>query len=177
MTPKTATLDTSLFVNFYHIGQSRLFDRLEYSLLTTIHVILELQGFRTDEIRKSFSDQLGVRIFRMPLTLDDLVEMANVPFSKQCSDVELSCFVLAARMGASVLCDDTRAVRFARRYISFPEVVGTAEILIQAYLLNLVGDADLKDFSACLERHKFRLPFDLCYEAAGRRYLTKPSPE
>ena len=109
-------------------------------------------------------------IKHVPLSVDDLVEMAHVPESPRCSNAELSCFVMARRLGSVTLSDDQKAVKYIERYATIGVVRGTVDLLLEAYYANLVGDDDLRGFQKTLEDNRFCIPFDLCTEGAKRRY-------
>lgn len=99
--------------------------------------------------------------------------MSNVPQSKRASDAELSCFVVAKRIGGKVMTDDGRAIRYIQRYIQMPpgSVTQLVEVLIEAYLENHLGDHELKPIQKTLANNQFIIKMDLANEAAKRRWM------
>ncbi|MHB1682952.1 MAG: hypothetical protein ACYCYO_09055 [Bacilli bacterium] len=177
MLDKVAVIDTSTLINFKHIGRADIFDKLRYSLCTTIYVILELDSGKPETaaiLRRLESEK---RLSRVPLTIEDLVEMSLVPDSKRISDAELSCLVKAREIGCRVFCDDNKAIRFACRYISLPQVIGTVDILIEAYTQHVVSDGDLQEFQDKLAANKFVIAGNLAYKGAEKRAVSASNSE
>jgi len=173
---RVVTIDKCSILNFMHIKRFYLLKALGYYVVTTIHVQLEFENAK-QKYRDSFDYYNGLviseEISRYPLELDDLVEMSKVPQSKRASDAELSCFVVAKRIGCKVMTDDVKAVKYIQRYIQMPigSVTNLVEILIEAYLGNHLGDHDLKLIQKKLADHKFTITIDLANEAAKRRWM------
>lgn len=155
----TAVIDTCTLINFKNIGRADLFEYLQYYLITTIHVVIEIKKGREDTKRffKYLEDKSRIR--HVKLSIDDLVEMASVPkHKKKLSDAELSCFIKAKSIGCKTLTDDKRAVNYAKRYINLGEVFGVADIIKEAYLKDFIGDEDVINFTKILKDNKFALP-------------------
>jgi len=160
-----------------YINRFYLLKALRYSIITTIHVQLEFENSKQKypESFTYFNKLVGSKeISKFPLDIEDLVEMSNVPQSKRASDAELSCFVVAKRIGGKVLTDDNKAIKYIKRYIEMPQgsVTQLVEVLIEAYLENHLGDHELKSIQKTLSENKFVIPFDLSKEAARRRWMT-----
>jgi predicted nucleic acid-binding protein len=96
-------IDTCAIINFRCINRFNLLKLLRYSVITTVHVQLEFEQGHSDSL--SYYTKLinSGEIARFPLEIEDLVEMSNVPQSKRASDAELSCFVVARRIGGKVM--------------------------------------------------------------------------
>lgn len=159
-----------------HINRFHLLKALGYYAITTIYVQLEFENSRQKYPGSFiyFSDLVSSgEISKFPLELEDLVEMSNVPQSKRASDAELSCFVVAKRIGSKVMTDDDRAVKYIQRYITMPpgSVTQLVEILIEAYLENHLGDHELRAIQKTLTDHKFVIKIDLANESAKRRWM------
>ena len=170
------TIDKCSILNFMHINRFYLLKALRYSVITTIYVQLEFENSKQKypDSFTYFSNLVGSgEISRFPLELEDLVEMSNVPQSKRASDAELSCFVVAKRIGGKIMTDDGKAVKYIQRYIQMPSgnVTKLVEILIEAYLENHLGDHELRPIQKTLENHKFVINIDLANEAAKRRLM------
>lgn len=170
-----ATVDTSAIVNLLHSGKDYVLVLLNYHLLATQFVVLDIE--EAEASWRSFFQKLirdGV-LTLAPMTIDELIWMAQIPSSKRLSNAELSCFIKAKEWGCSVLCDDKKAVRCARRFMEMPTVINTYEIFISAYLADYLGDSDLQEIQATWARHRFILMFDLASEAARIKMLNRTS--
>ncbi len=172
------TIDKCSILNFMHIDRFYVLKALGYSVVTTIYVQLEFENSKQKypDSFTYFSNLVSSEeISRFPLELEDLVEMSNVPQSKRASDAELSCFVVAKRIGGKVLTDDGRAVKYIQQYIQMPlsSVTQLVEILIEAYLENHLGDHELRPIQKILAEHKFVIKIDLAHEAAKRRWMIR----
>jgi hypothetical protein len=158
-----------------YINRFDLLKSLGYSVITTVYVQLEFEQGHPNSLAY-YSDLVGSgEISRFPLEIEDLIEMSTVPQSKRASDAELSCFVVAKRIGGTTMTDDARAIKYIQRYIQMPagSVIQLAEILIKAYLENYLGDYELRSIQQKLKDNQFTIKIDLAYEAARRRWMTK----
>jgi len=159
-----------------HINRFYLLKTLDYSVITTIYIQLEFENSKQKypATFAYFSNLINSgEITRFRLELEDLVEMSNVPQSKRASDAELSCFVVAKRIGGQVLTDDGIAVKYIQRYIQMPpaSITRLVEILIEAYLANHLGDHELRLIQKTLAEYKFVIKIDLVNESAKRRWM------
>lgn len=173
---KIASIDTCTIINFYHIDRIWILDHLKYSLFTTIFVILEIRKFKEEQIRRYLERQLrDKRIMHIELDIEDLIEMASIPESKRVSNAELSCIIKAKRMNCMVITDDNKAVRYVKKFFDVGKVIGIRDILIEAYLFQIIDDNEIKLIQEILKKNRFNIKEDLCFEAARRRYLIKNS--
>lgn len=166
-------IDTCAIIHFMYINRFYLLKALGYSVITTIYVQLEFeQGHQTSFAY--YNRLLGnSEISQFSLEIEDLVEMSTVPESKRASDAELSCFVVAKRIGCKAMTDDERAIKYIQRYISMPNgsITRLAEVLLEAYLANHLGDHDLKSIQKKLADNQFIIKMNLVEEAAKRRWM------
>jgi len=166
-------IDTCAIIHFMYINRFHLLKLLGYNTITTVYVQLEFERGHSDSL--SYYNQLvnSGEISRFPLEIEDLVEMSNIPQSKRASDAELSCFVVAKRIGGIVMTDDERAIKYIQRYLSMPSgsITQLVEVLIEAYLANHLGDHELRLIQKTLADNKFVIKIDLANEAAKRRWM------
>jgi predicted nucleic acid-binding protein len=166
-------IDTCAIIHFMYINRFHLLKLLGYSVITTVYVQLEFEQGHSDSL--SYYKRLinSGEITRFPLEIEDLVEMSNVPQSKRASDAELSCFVVARRIGGKVLTDDRKAINYIQRYIQMPtgSITQLVEVLIEAYLANHLGDHELRPIQQTLADNQFIIKIDLANEAAKRRWM------
>ena len=168
------TIDTCAIIHFMYINRFYLLQVLGYSAITTIHVQLEFERGHPDSF-VYYNKLLNTGyISQFPLEIEDLVEMSNVPQSKRASDAELSCFVVAKRIGGKAMTDDAKAINYIQRYIPMPpgSVIQLIDLLIEAYIANHLGDHELKSIQKKLADNKFIIKTDLPTEAARRRWMT-----
>ena len=167
------SIDTCAIIHFMYINRFHLLKLLGYSVITTVYVQLEFEQGHSDSLNyyKKRIDYGEITIF--PLEIEDLVEMSNVPQSKRASDAELSCFVVARRIGGKVLTDDRKAINYIRQYLQMPKdtITQLVEVLIEAYLAYHLVDHELRSIQEILEDNKFKIKFDLASEAAKRRWM------
>ena len=166
-------IDTCAIIHFMYIDSFYLLKVLGYSVITTIYVKLEFEQGHQASL-SYYNRLLGYgEISPFSLEIEDLVEMSTVPESKRASDAELSCFVVAKRIGCKAMTDDERAIKYIQRYISMPKgsITRLAEVLLEAYLANHLGDHDLKSIQKKLEENKFIIKMNLVEEAAKRRWM------
>jgi predicted nucleic acid-binding protein len=174
---EVVTIDKCSILNFMYINRFFLLKALGYSVITTVYIELEFENAK-EKYPDSFSyfkDLLNSsEISRLSLEIEDLVEMSNIPQSKRASNGELSCFVVAKRIGSKVMTDDTKAIKYIKRHIEMPpnSITQLPEILIEAYLKYHLGDHELKVIQETLGNNKFTIPFNLADEAAKRRWMT-----
>lgn len=170
---RTVTIDTCAIIHFMYINRFHLLKLLGYSVISTVHVQLEFEQGHSESLAYYTKLVNSGEISRFPLEIEDLVEMSNVPQSKRASDAELSCFVVAKRIGGKVMTDDARAIKYIQKYIQMPpdSVTQLVEILIEAYLENHVGDHELRKIQKILADNKFVIKMDLVNEAAKRRWM------
>jgi hypothetical protein len=161
-----------MYINRFH-----LLKLLGYNTITTVYVQLE---FEKSHLKGHFESLAyynklvnSGEISKLPLEIEDLVEMSNIPQSKRASDAELSCFVVAKRIGGIVMTDDERAIKYIQRYLSMPSgsITQLVEVLIEAYLANHLGDHELRLIQKTLADNKFVIKIDLANEAAKRRWM------
>lgn len=167
------TIDTCAIIHFMYIERFYLLKALGYSALTTIYVQLEFEQGHPESLTY-YNKLLNTdEISRFPREIEDLVEMSNVPQSKRASDAQLSCFVVAKRIGGKVMTDDDRAIKYIQKYIEMPtgSVTRLVEVLLEAYLANHLGDHDLRWIQKKLADNKFTIKIDLVNEAAKRRLM------
>ncbi len=166
-------IDTCAIIHFMYINRFHLLKLLGYSVITTVYVQLEFEQGHSGSL--SYYKRLinSGEITKFPLEIEDLVEMSNVPQSKRASDAELSCFVVAKRIGGKVLTDDRKAINYIQRYLQMPKdtITQLVEVLIEAYLADHLGDHELRSIQEILENNKFKIKFDLAREAAKRRWM------
>lgn len=167
------SIDTCAIIHFMYINRFHLLKLLGYSVITTVYVQLEFEQGHSDSLNyyKKLIDYREITTF--PLEIEDLVEMSNVPQSKRASDAELSCFVVAKRIGGKVLTDDRKAINYIRQYLQMPKdtITQLVEVLIEAYLAYHLVDHELRSIQEILENNKFKIKFDLVREAAKRRLM------
>jgi len=173
-------IDTCAIIHLMHIQRFFLLKVLGYSVITTVYVQLEFEkGYASS--REYFFKLLNTgEILRFPLEIDDLVAMANfhnsnLPNSKRVSDAELSCFVVANRIGGKVMTDDTEAIKYIKRYSSIPpEIVITLfDVLLEAYKNYWLLDHELRSIQETLSTKQFDFKYDLVVECARRRWMTE----
>ena len=166
-------IDTCAIIHFMYINRFHLLELLGYPVITTVYVQLEFEQGHSESL--SYYKKLinSGKITKFPLEIEDLVEMSNVPQSKRASDAELSCFIVAKRIGGKVLTDDSKAINFIQRHIQMPtgSITQLVEILIEAYLANHLGDHELKPIQQTLANNKFIIKIDLANEAPKRRWM------
>jgi predicted nucleic acid-binding protein len=160
-----------------HIDRFYLLKALGYSVITTIYVQLEFENSKQKhpDSFTYFSNLVNSsEVSKFSLEIEDLIEMSSIPQSKRASDAELSCFIVAKRIGGKVMTDDKKAIKYIRRYIQMPpgSITKLVEILIEAYLENHLGNHELRPIQKRLADHKFAIPFDLANEAEKRRWMT-----
>ncbi len=167
-------IDTCAIIHLMYIQRFYLLKELSYPVITTIYVQLEFEKGHP-ESRDYFLKLVGrSEINLYPLEIDDLVEMANIPKSKQASDAELSCFVVAKRLGGKAMTDDKNAIDYIQRYVSMPpgSVITLFDILFEGYLTSWLFDHDLRSIQAILSVKNFRFQYeDLAHECARRRWM------
>lgn len=167
------SIDTCAIIHFMYINRFHLLKLLGYSVITTVYVQLEFEQGHSDSLNyyKKLIDSREITTF--PLEIEDLVEMSNVPQSKRASDAELSCFVVARRIGGKVLTDDRKAINYIRQYLQMPKdtITQLVEVLIEAYLAYHLVDHELRSIQEILEDNKFKIKFNLASEAAKRRLM------
>lgn len=156
-----------------YINRFYLLKALGYSVITTVYVQLEFEQGHSDSFAYYSNLVNSGEISKFPLEIEDLVEMSTVPQSKRASDAELSCFVVAKRIGGKVMTDDGRAIKYIQRYIQMRpgSVTQLVEVLIEAYLENQLGDHELRQIQQKLAANKFVIKIDLANEAAKRRWM------
>lgn len=166
-------IDTCAIIHFMYINRFNLLRLLGYSVITTVYVQLEFERGHSNSL--AYYNKLvdSGEISRFPLEIEDLVEMSKVPQSKRASDAELSCFVVARRIGGKVMTDDMRAIKYIQRYIPMPpnSITQLTEILIEAYLENHLGDHEIRPIQQKLKDNKFIIKSDLAHEAARRKWM------
>ena len=170
------TIDKCSILNFMHINRFYLLKALGYSVITTIYVQLEFENSKQKypDSFTYFSDLVNPgEVSKFPLEIEDLIEMSNIPQSKRASDAELSCFIVAKRIGCKVMTDDGRAIKYIRRHIQMPpdSITQLVEVLIEAYLENHLGDHEIRPIQQTLADNKFVIKIDLANEAAKRRWI------
>ncbi|MBD2356881.1 hypothetical protein H6G41_20005 [Tolypothrix sp. FACHB-123] len=170
----SVVIDTCALIHLMYIQRFYLLKELGYSVITTIYVQLEFENERA--ISKDYFCNLvsNHEISLYPLEIDDLVEMANIPQSKKASDAELSCFVVAKRIGGKAMTDDYTAIDYIQRHVSMPpgSIITLFDMLFEAYLSYWVLDYDLRDIQAKLSAKKFNFQYeDIATECAKRRWI------
>lgn len=167
------TIDTCVIIHFMYINRFYLLKALGYSLLTTIYVQLEFEQGYPESLAYYNKLLNSGEISRFSLEIEDLVEMSTVPENKRASDAELSCFVVAKRIGGKAMTDDEKAIKYIQRYILMPtgSIIRLVDILLEAYLADHLGDHDLKLIQKKLADNQFIIKIDLVNEGAKRRWM------
>ncbi len=176
---RVVAIDTCAIINLMHIESFWLLERLKYSPVTTALVRLEFD-LGHDESRDYFYKLLTrARITLIPLHIEDLITIANLPRSRRASDAELSCFVVAQRVGCRAMTDDNNAIKYARNHLGIDttDVLRLVDLLLESYSACLLGDQDLRSIQQILENNRFRIPTDLVAEGARRRLFTGVNSE
>ncbi|MBE9251527.1 hypothetical protein IQ226_20825 [Dolichospermum sp. LEGE 00240] len=168
-------IDTCAIIHLMYIERFYLLKALGFStVITTIYVQLEFENGHSRSRDFFFNLTDKQEISQYPLQIEDLVEMANIPQSKKASDAELSCFVIAKRMGCKAMTDDQKACNYIQRHISMSpgSVINLVDIVLEAYSKYHLSDEDLRDIQKTLKENKFLIKMDLLYEGARRRLMT-----
>ena len=170
---EVVAIDTCAVIHFMYINRFYLLKLLGYSVITTVYVQLEFEQGHSDSLTYYSKLVNSGEVSRFPLEIEDLVEMSNVPQSKRASDAELSCFIVAKRIGGKVMTDDRRAINYIKQYVQMPpgSVTELVEVLIEAYLKNHLGDHELRPIQKTLADNQFVIKTDLATEAAKRRWM------
>jgi len=173
---KVVAIDTCAIIHLMHIDGFRLLEALKYSTLTTVFVQLEFDQGHEDSRDYFYFLIEKKKVHKIVLDVEDLITMANLPKSRQASDAELSCFVVAQRIGCRTMTDDENAIKFARNHldIGLSGILRLVDLLFEAYEAYLLGDHDLRSMQQILEDNKFRIKMDLATEAARRRLISSP---
>ncbi len=168
------TIDTCVIIHFMYINRFYLLPVLGYSAITTIHVQLEFEQGHPDSLAYYNKLLKTGDISQFPLEIEDLVEMSKVPQSRRASDAELSCFVVAKRIGGKAMTDVDKAIKYIKRHIIMPpgSIIQLKDILIEAYIANHLVDHDLKPIQKKLADNKFDIKIDLATEAPRRKWMT-----
>lgn len=165
-------IDTCAIIHFIWVDRFYLLELLGYSVITTKCVELEFVEEHPNS-RNYFLKLLKQnKISLFPLEIDDIIEMANFPNSKQASNAELSCFAIAKRIGGKVMTDDNRAVKYLKKYIySMPSVsaISLVDVPLEAYVNFYLGDHDLRSIQSTLTANKYCIKGDLVAQGAIRR--------
>lgn len=171
---KVVVIDTCAIINLMFINRFDLLEALKYSVLTTMSVQLEFDEGHDNSRKYFYSLVERGKISRIPLEIDDLIRMASIPKSKRASDAELSCFVVARRIGCRTMTDDERAIKFVRNHlgIDLKDVLRLVDVLLEAYEDYLLGDGDLRSIQQTLDDNRFKIMIDLAAEAARRRLMS-----
>jgi predicted nucleic acid-binding protein len=171
---RVVVIDTCAIINFMHIDSFRLLGALGYSALTTVFVQLEFDGGHEKSRTYFYSLIQNGKVSHIPLEVEDLITMANLPRSKRASDAELSCFVVAQRIGCRTMTDDEKAIKYARNHLGFDleDILRLVDVLFESYEAYLLGDDDLRSMQQILEKNKFKILIDLVAEAARRRLMS-----
>lgn len=171
---RVVVIDTCAIIHFMYIDSFRLLGALGYSALTTVFVQLEFDGGHEKSRAYFYSLIQNGRISHISLEVEDLITMANLPRSKRASDAELSCFVVAQRIGCRTMTDDEKAIKYARNRFGFDleDVLRLVDVLLEAYEAYQLGDDDLRSIQQTLEANKFKIMVDLAAEAARRRLMS-----
>lgn len=172
---KIVTIDTCAVIHFMYIDRFYLFKALGYSVITTIHVHLEFERGHSKSFAYYNRLVSSGEISRFSLTIEDLVEMSAVPKSRRASDAELSCFVVAKRIGSKTMTDDKKAIKYIQQHIRMNpgSIIQLVDLLIEAYLENHLGDHELRTIQKKLADNQFSIQTDLANEAAKRRWMIK----
>jgi len=154
---EAVVIDTCAIIHLMYIDNFRLLEALKYSVLTTVFVQLEFEGGHEHSRKYFYSLVERGRIRQIVLEVEDLITMANLPKSKRASDAELSCFVVAQRIGCRTMTDDEKAIKFAKNHlgIDLKDVLRLVDLLFEAYEAYLLGDHDLRSIQQTLEANKF----------------------
>lgn len=171
-------IDTCAIIHLMYIQRFYLLKILGFSaVITTIYVQIEFEkGYPISH--DYFFELIDKKeISKYPLQIEDLVEMANIPQSKRASDAELSCFVIAKRMGWKAMTDDKTACNYIQRYISMSQgsVISLVDILLDAYSKYHLGDNELRSIQTTLKENNFHIKMDLVFEGTRRRLMTGKS--
>ena len=171
---RVVVIDTCAIIHFMHIDSFWLLGALRYSALATVFVQLEFDGGHEKSGAYFYSLIQNGKMSHIPLAVEDLMTMASLPRSRQASDAELSCFVVAQRIGCRTMTDDEKAIKYARHHLGFDleDVLRLVDILFESYEAYLLGDDDLRSMQQMLEKNKFKILFDLAAEAARRRLMS-----
>lgn len=167
---KSAVIDTCTLINLKNIKRADLLDYLQYNLITTIYITMEVN--RGKEETKEFFNYLKSKkkIQQVNLSIEDLVEMASIPkHKKKISDPELSCFIKAKNLGCITFSDDKKAVNYVEKFIQIGKVIGIAEIIRESYLKNFINDSEVCEFITVLKNNKFVLPHNYYYNLAAEK--------
>jgi hypothetical protein len=173
MMDKVVAVDTCAIIHLMCISRFSLFENLKYSCFTTKFVQLEFDN-KYEETHKGFEMLVkNKKISLVPLEINDLVEMANFPESRNASNAELSCFILSKRFGCKTMTNDERSIKFALNRIGIDSkyIIRMLDLLLEAYFEFILCDSDLYDIQEKLSNNKFKFHTDLVFEAARRRYV------
>ena len=168
----TAVIDTCTLINLKNIKRIDLIDYLHYYLITTVYVVIEINR-GSDSTKKFFRTLESTnKIQHIKLSIDDLIDMANIPKNKKrLSNPELSCFVKAKNLGCITFTDDKKAIKYLSQHLRIENVKGISDIIGEAYLENYIGDSEVIEFIRVLKENRFILPEDYYENLASKKLM------
>lgn len=172
---KVVVIDSCTIIHFMYAECWNLLKDLKYSVITTDSIQEEFESALKKKYMNSYIFFISLMesedIIIYPLGIHDVMTMAKIPKSKNADKGELSCFALADRLGCKVMTDDEKAVQYIKKHLIMEpnRIISIIDIVLEAYIKNLIGDHDLKDIQKKLERNHYQLKIDLYYEGAKRK--------
>ncbi len=155
MSAKSAVIDTCSLINLQTINNISLIKQLRYYFGTTVYVEVEIIDSACRDFLKRLERENLAR--RIELTIEDLVEMAKIPYSKRLSNGELSCYIKAKELNIYALSDDKKAIKYISRYYDINHIIGIKHFLEDAYLHGFLGEFEVKRYIEELAQNRFKI--------------------
>lgn len=172
-------VDSCAIIHLMYINSFSLLANLGYSPITTTLVKREFKKSLDKGHPESYnffnSLEKENKISIVPLEIEDLVEMNKIEPSKKIDNEELSCVVLAKRLGGKVMTDDETAVKYLKScgYLDSPSslIVTLIDVLLDAHYNYFINEYDLQRMQSTLTKNDFIIKTDLVQEATRRRLM------
>lgn len=168
---RTWLLDSSTFIHAMIVDRVGIVAAVRAPLCFSEYVFRFELGISAKAVTRDHAEEhvRRKRIGIQSLTLSDLDRIASFGAPRRIGLGELSCIVIAERLGGGILCDDWRAKAWVDKRMSPLTWESIEAVLLDAAASDLIGELDLADAQKTLERYGYSCRYDLQIEHIQRR--------
>lgn len=159
ITPEVVVTDTNVLINFIHIQQLALLNRLPNHRFAIPATVTDEVTWETQA--KALSEAMAAGLVD-PCDLDD--DITTTLYNNLLKDIEpgeAACIAIAHRRNQSVATDEKRdARRLAIALVGETRVLQTRDVLHRCIKHGVITVEEADDFKAQLELKRYRMNFD-----------------
>lgn len=153
-------VDTSVLINFLHLGRLDVLDELPFRFLIPEEVRGEVDGDEYPEQERKLNQALEYEILELITVTEASITNQIARYTETFGKGESACLALAEAKSCGIACDDTRAVRVARNTNAISPLLNTVGVIVMLIDENVVNRETAQKWKGVLDENSFYIQKD-----------------